>query len=76
MSNTAELVTQLEDSSPSVRSSAVKALAKTGDLKTVGPLITALRDEFESVRGGALQGLKDIGPPAIPLLIVVLKNLN
>lgn len=76
MSNTDELVTQLEDSSPDVRSGAVKALAKIGDSRAVGPLITALQDESESVRGGALQGLKDIGPPAVPLLIVALKNPN
>ena len=76
MSNTDELVTQLEDSSPEVRIGAVKALAKIGDLKAVGPLITALQDESELVRGGALQGLKDIGPPAVPLLIVALKNPN
>ena len=76
MSNTDELVTQLEDSSSDVRSGAVKALAKIGDSDAVAPLITALQDESELVRGGALQGLKDIGPPAVPLLIVALKNPN
>lgn len=74
MSNTDELVTQLQDPDPDVRSGAVKRLAKTGDSKAVAPLITALQDESELVRGCALQGLKDIGPPAVPLLIVALKN--
>lgn len=74
MSNIDELVTQLQDPSPDVRSGAVKALAKTGDLKAVAPLIRALQDESESVRGCALQGLKDIGPPTVPLLIIALKH--
>ena len=74
MSDITELVIQLQNSSPAVRSDAVEVLAKTGDSRVVAPLITALQDESESVRGGALQGLKDIGAPAVPRLIVVLKN--
>ena len=74
MSNITELVIQLQNSDPDVRSNTVRALAKTGDLRAVAPLITSLQDESESVRGCALQGLKDIGPPAVPLLIVALKN--
>lgn len=74
MSNIDELVTQLQDQSPDIRSGAVEVLAKTGDSKAAAPLITALQDQSESVRGRALQGLKDIGPPAVPLLIVALKN--
>ena len=74
MSNITELVTQLQNSDPDVRSNTVRALAKTGDSSAVAPLITALQDESESVRGCALQGLKDIGPPSVPLLIVALKN--
>ena len=74
MRNIDALVTQLQDLSPDVRIGAVEALAKSGDSEAVAPLITALQDEFESVRGCALQGLKDIGPPAVPLLIVALKN--
>ena len=74
MNNINELVTQLQDSSPDVRSGAVEALAKSGGLEAVALLITALQDESELVRGRALQGLKDIGPPAVPLLIVALKN--
>ena len=74
MSNIDELVTQLQEPSPDVRSDAVEALVKTGDSRVVAPLITALQDESESVRGCALQGLKDIGAPAVPLLIVALKN--
>ena len=76
MSNINELVTQLQNSDPDVRSNTVRALAKTGDSRAVAPLITALQDESESVRRGALQGLKEIGPPAVPLLIVALKNPN
>ena len=74
MSNIDELVTQLQDPNPDIRSSVVEGLAKTGDSRAVAPLITALQDESESVRGRALQGLKDIGPPAVSLLIVALKN--
>ena len=74
MSNIDELVTQLQDPNPGVRSSAVETLAKSGDSRVVAPLITALQDDSESVRGCALQGLKDIGSPAVPLLIVALKN--
>ena len=74
MSNTDELVIQLQDSNPDVRSGAVKALAKAADSRAAAPLITALQDESELVRGCALQGLKDIGPPAVPLLVVALKN--
>ena len=74
MNNIDELITQLQDPNPDVRSSTVKALAKSGDSTAVAPLITALQDESELVRGCALQGLKDIGPPAVPLLIVALKN--
>ena len=74
MSNIDELVTQLQDPNPDIRSGAGEALAKTGDSRAVAPLITALQDESESVRGCALQGLKDIGPPAVPLLIAALKN--
>ena len=74
MSDITELVIHLQNSSPDVRSGAINALAKTGDSRVVAPLITALQDESESVRGCALQGLKDIGPPAVPLLIVALKN--
>ena len=76
MNNIDELVAQLQDSNPDARSSAVKALANTGDSRAVAPLITALQDKSESVRGCALQGLKDIGPPAVPLLIIALKNPN
>ena len=76
MSNTDELAMQLQDLSPDVRSGAVKALAKSGDSRAVAPLVTALQDESELVRGSALQGLKDIGPPAVPLLIDALKNLD
>ena len=76
MNNIGELAAQLQDSNPDARSGAVKALAKTGDSRAVVPLITALQDESESVRGYALQGLKDIGPPAVPLLIIALKNPN
>ena len=74
MSNIDRLAAQLRDPNPDVRIDAIKALAKSGDLEAVAPLITALQDKSESVRGGALQGLKDIGPPAVPLLIVALKN--
>ena len=74
MSNIDELVTQLQDPNPDVRSSAVETLAKSDDSRVVAPLITALQDDSESVRGCALQGLKDIGSPAVPLLIVALKN--
>ena len=72
MGNINELVRQLRDSNPDVRSGAVEALAKAGNPETVAPLITALQDESESVRGRALQGLKDIGSPT--LLIVALEN--
>ena len=74
MNNIDELITQLQDPNPDVRSGAVSALGKSGESTTVAPLITALQDESELVRGYALQGLKDIGPPAVPLLIVALKN--
>ena len=74
MNNIDELITQLQDPNLDVRSSAVKALAKSGDSRAVALLITALQDVSESVRGCALQGLKDIGPPAVPLLIIALKN--
>ena len=74
MGKTDELATQLLDSNPDVRSGAVKELAESGESTAVAPLITALQDESESVRGCALQGLKDIGPPAVPLLIAALKN--
>ncbi len=74
MSNIDELVTQLQDPNPEGRSSAVEALAKSGDSRAVALLITTLQDESELIRGLALQGLKDIGPPAVPLLIVTLKN--
>lgn len=43
-------------------------------MSNIDELVTQLQDESESVRGCALQGLKDIGPPAVPLLIVALKN--
>lgn len=76
MNNIDELVIQLQDPNPDVRSSAVEALAKSGDSRAVASLITALQDKSESVRGRVLQGLKDIGPPAAPLLIVALKNPN
>ena len=69
-----ELITQLQDPNSDVRSGAVKALAKSDSMEAVAPLITALQDMSESVRGCALQGLKDVGPPAVPLLIVALKN--
>ena len=74
MSNINELVTQLQQPSPDVRMGAVNALGQSGNSAAVAPLITALQDESELVRGCALQGLKDIGPPAVPLLIVALKN--
>ncbi len=74
MSNINELVTQLQAPSPDVRMGAVNALSKSDDSEAVAPLITVLQDESELVRGCALQGLKDIGPPAVPLLIVALKN--
>lgn len=74
MGKTDELATQLLDSNPDARSDAVKALAKAADSRAVAPLITALQDESESVRGCALQGLKDVGLPAVPLLIAALKN--
>ena len=74
MRNIDELVTQLQDSNPDVHIGAVEALAKSGDSEAVAPLIKALQDKSESVRGGALQGLKGIGPPGFPLLIVALKN--
>ena len=74
MNNIDELITQLQDSNPDARSDAVKALAKAADSRAVAPLITALQDESESVRGCALQGLKDVGPPAVPHLIAALKN--
>ena len=74
MNNIDELITQLQDPNPDFRSGAVKALAESGDSEAVALLITALQDESELVRGCALQGLKDIGPPAVPLLIVALKN--
>ena len=74
MGNINELVRQLRDSNPDVRSGAVEALAKAGNPETVAPLITALQDEFESVRGRAFQGLKEIGSPTVPLLIVALEN--
>jgi HEAT repeat protein len=51
--NIDELVTQLQDPNPDIRSGAVEALAKTGDSRAVAPLITALQDESESVRGCA-----------------------
>jgi HEAT repeat protein len=56
-----ELVRQLRDPNPDVRSGAVEALAKAGNPETVARLITALQDESESVRGCVLQGLKGIG---------------
>lgn len=74
MSNINALLTQLQDPNPDVRRSAVKALAKSENSRAVAPLITALQDGSESVRGCALQGLKDIGPTAVPLLIDALKN--
>ena len=74
MNNIDELITQLQDPNPDVRSGAVKGLARFGDSRAVALLITALQDASESVRGCALQGLKDVGPPAVPLLIVALKN--
>ena len=74
MHNINELVAQLQDSTPDARIGAVEALAKSGDSEAVAPLIKALQDKSESVRGCALQGLKDIGSPGVPLLIVALKN--
>ena len=74
MGNINELLTQLHNPNSDIRSSAVEALAKTGDSSIVAPLITALQDESRSVREHALQGLKDIGPPAVPLLIFALKS--
>ena len=74
MNNIDKLVKQLQDRNPDVHRGAVEALAKAGEPGAVAPLITALQDESESVRGRALQGLKDIGSPAVPLLIIVLKN--
>ena len=74
MSNINALLTQSKDPNPDVRRSAVKALAKSEDSRAAAPLITALQDGSELVRGCALQGLKDIGPPAVPLLIDALKN--
>ena len=74
MSDIDKLVAQLRDPNPDVRIGAVEALAKSGDSEAVAPLITTLQDRSESVRGCALQGLKDIGSPAVPLLIVALKN--
>ena len=74
MSHIDKLITRLQDSNTDIRSGAVEALAETSDSRAVAPLITALQDESESVRGRALQGLKDIGPLAIPLLMIALKN--
>lgn len=69
-----ELITRLQDSNMDIRSDTVETLAETSDSRAVAPSITALQNESESVRGRALQGLKDIGPPTIPHLIVALKT--
>lgn len=74
MSDIAKRIAQLRDPNPDVRIGGVEALARSGASEAVAPLIAALRDMSESVRGCALQGLKDIGPTAVPLLIVALKN--
>lgn len=74
MGNINELLTQLHNPNPDIRRGLVQALPETGDSRAVAPLIAALQDESESVRGQALQGLKDIGPPAVPLLIDALKS--
>ena len=74
MGNINGLVTQLHNPRSDIRSGAVEALAKAGGSSVVALLIAALQDESRSVRGRALQGLKDIGPLAAPLLIPALKN--
>ena len=56
-----ELVRQLRDPNPDVRSGAVEALAKAGDPETVARLMRTLQDEFESVRRHAITVLEKTG---------------
>jgi HEAT repeat protein len=59
-----------------VRKSAVGALGELGQSCSVEPLICALRDVDSTVREAARESLTQIGPPAVPGLIDVVREHN
>ena len=61
MGSVNELVRQLRDPNPDVRSGAVEALAKAGNPEIVARLIRALQGESESVRRHAITVLEKTG---------------
>jgi HEAT repeat protein len=69
------LIKVLGNPNKDIRSNAVLALGKIGDIKAVEPLITALKDSDSDVRNKAAWSLGAIGDPrAIEPLIASLKD--
>ena len=62
------------DQEKAIRLPAAAALGKIGDARATSSLVAALEDEDADMRGAALEGLKRIGEPAVPQLIVALKK--
>ena len=63
----------LKDQDPYVRQMAAVALGRTGREDVAHDLLAALSDYSEAVRGAALDGLRALGPQAVPALLTRLE---
>jgi len=70
------LVMALTDSRNDVKKIAAETLGKIKDMESVGPLIQLLKDDDLGIRLTVERSLKEVGKPAVPLLIEALKNDN
>ncbi len=69
------LMVSLEDHEARVRSEAVTALVRIGEL-SIKPLTEAIHSDSLPLRNGAMESLSRIGNPAVPPLIALTKDNN
>lgn len=68
------LVAALSDSRPIARLGAIRALGNIPDARVIPPLISKLEDAFPEIRTGTATALGEIGTPALPMILEVMKS--
>ena len=68
------LVAALNDAKTSARLAAIRALGKIPDSRVIPPLIGKLEDAFPEMRSSAAITLGEMGAPALPMILNVMKK--
>jgi HEAT repeat protein len=68
------LTAALNDAKPHARLAAIRALAKIQDPRVIPPLVSKLEDAFPEMRTTAATALGEMGAPALPRVLEVMKK--